>query len=68
MLAQTPAWEPAAGGAMSFEVASIHLSPEKFTPPSFLLSIRVIRSTKREADFSRTFPWMSFFNLPTRFR
>jgi uncharacterized protein (TIGR03435 family) len=38
VFAQTPAWETAAGGAMSFEVASIHLSdPAKFTPPLFAL-------------------------------
>ncbi len=36
--AQAPVWETAAGGAMSFEVASIHPSdPDKFTPPIFPL-------------------------------
>ncbi len=40
VLAQTPAWETAAGGAMSFEVASIHPSnPDKFTPPKFPLDV-----------------------------
>jgi uncharacterized protein (TIGR03435 family) len=40
VFAQAPAWERAAGGAMSFEVASIHLSdPDKFTPPKFPLDV-----------------------------
>jgi len=33
-----PEWQKAAGGAMSFEVASIHEDKEAFKPPSFALS------------------------------
>src|SRR5580704_2737526 len=40
VLAQTPAWETAAGGAMSFEVAAVHPSdPGKFTAPKFPLDM-----------------------------
>lgn len=35
---QVPGWQKAAGGKLSFEVASIKLAdPEKFTPPNFAL-------------------------------
>ena len=36
---QIPEWQKAAGGKLSFEVASIKLAdPEKFTPPNFALN------------------------------
>jgi len=36
---QVPEWQKAAGGKLSFEVASIKLAdPEKFTPPNFALN------------------------------
>ncbi|WP_263416304.1 TIGR03435 family protein [Terriglobus albidus] len=37
-VANVPDWQKAAGGAMSFEVASIHEDKEAFKPPSFALS------------------------------
>lgn len=37
--AQTPDWQSAAGGKMSFEVASVRQSKGPFTPPNFPLDI-----------------------------
>lgn len=52
---KTPAWQTAAGGHMSFEVASIKLSqPGTFTPPNFALNIddtSIPRGGRFFADF-----------------